>query len=161
MDSKWITGRIVFLNTHILALMMNVYYSAFVVSSLLSAPTQSIHNTRDLIDSSLAFGAEDINYNRPFFEVRKRSPSPLKGVKLIDTLVWQININTHFVGRLNVCLRIFSHSTTGCLFGVRTPIEKKDFVFSKSVQTDRGAHPASCTMGIGDVAGNNAVRTWR
>uniref|UniRef100_A0A0U5A7K3 Putative ionotropic receptor n=1 Tax=Reticulitermes speratus TaxID=60591 RepID=A0A0U5A7K3_9NEOP len=69
MDSKWITGRIVFLNTHILALMMNVYYSAFVVSSLLSAPTQSIHNTRDLIDSSLAFGAEDINYNRPFFEM--------------------------------------------------------------------------------------------
>jgi hypothetical protein len=87
MDSKWITGRIVFLNTHILALMMNVYYSAFVVSSLLSAPTQSIRNTRDLIDSSLAFGAEDINYNRPFFEVRMRSASPLKGVIMIDTLV--------------------------------------------------------------------------
>ncbi|XP_021937956.1 uncharacterized protein LOC110838736 isoform X2 [Zootermopsis nevadensis] len=69
MDSKWITGRIVFLNTHILALMMNVYYSAFVVSSLLSAPRQSIRNTRDLIDSSLTFGAEDINYNRPFFEM--------------------------------------------------------------------------------------------
>jgi hypothetical protein len=77
MDSKWITGRIVFLNTHILALMMNVYYSAFVVSSLLSAPRQSIQNTRDLIDSSLAFGAEDINYNRPFFEVIISSPGSL------------------------------------------------------------------------------------
>jgi hypothetical protein len=68
-DSRWITGRIVLLNTYILALVINVYYSAFVVSSLLSAATQSIRNTRDLIDSSLAFGAEDISYNRLFFEV--------------------------------------------------------------------------------------------
>jgi hypothetical protein len=69
MDSKWITGRIVFLDTHILTLLMNVYYSAFIVSSLLSARPQSIRNIRDLIDSSLAFGAEDISYSRPFFEV--------------------------------------------------------------------------------------------
>jgi hypothetical protein len=56
MDSKWITGRIVFRNTHILALM-------------LSTRPQSIRNARDLTDSSLAFGAEDISYSRPFFEV--------------------------------------------------------------------------------------------
>jgi len=87
MDSKWITGRIVFLNTLILANMMYVYYSAFVVSSLLSAPTQSIRNIRDLIDSSLAFGAEDNHYNRPFIEVKRRSPCPLNAVILIDTLV--------------------------------------------------------------------------
>ena len=87
MNSKWITGRIVFLNTYIMAYMLYVYYSAFVVSSLLSAPTQSIRNTRDLIDSSLAFGAEDNHYNRPFIEVRRRSPGPLNAVVIIHTLV--------------------------------------------------------------------------
>ena len=70
MDSEWITGRIVFLNTHILALMMNVFYSAFIVSSLLSAPPKTIKTVRNLIDSPLQFGAEDINYERGYFEVK-------------------------------------------------------------------------------------------
>ena len=87
MESKWITGRIVFLSNYILAYMIYVYYSAFIVSALLSAPTQSIRNTRDLIDSSLAFGAEDIHYSRPFFEVRIRSTGPLNAVVLIDSSV--------------------------------------------------------------------------
>ncbi|KAJ9573978.1 hypothetical protein L9F63_008636 [Diploptera punctata] len=69
MDSEWITGRIVFLNTHILALMMNVFYSAFIVSSLLSAPPKTIKTVRNLIDSPLQFGAEDINYERGYFEL--------------------------------------------------------------------------------------------
>ncbi|KAJ4446853.1 hypothetical protein ANN_13552 [Periplaneta americana] len=69
MDSQWVTGRIVFLNTHILALMMNVFYSAFIVSSLLSAPPKTIKTTRNLIDSNLQFGAEDINYERGYFEL--------------------------------------------------------------------------------------------
>ncbi|PSN32159.1 Ionotropic receptor 75v [Blattella germanica] len=69
MDSEWLTGRIVFLNTHILALMMNTFYSAFIVSSLLSAPPKTIKTVRNLIDSPLQFGAEDINYERGYFEL--------------------------------------------------------------------------------------------
>jgi hypothetical protein len=33
--------------------------------------------------------------------------------------------------------------------GVRSPTEAKDFSSSHCVQTSSGAHPASCTMGIG------------
>ena len=69
MDSEWITGRIVFLNTHILALMMNVFYSAFIVSSLLSRPAKTIKNTRNIIDSQLHFGVEDLEYLRGYFKV--------------------------------------------------------------------------------------------
>jgi hypothetical protein len=32
---------------------------------------------------------------------------------------------------------------------VRSPAEEKDFSCSLCVQTDSGAHPASCTMGTG------------
>ena len=138
MDSKWITGRIVFLNTHVLALMMNVYYSAFVVSSLLSAPTQSIRNTKDLIDSSLAFGAEDIKYNRPFFEVRRPSQGPLNAIVLIDTFVQSVHIKSRRVDRLIVYLCIFSHSTTARLFGVRTLVEARDFLFSTPIRQALG-----------------------
>jgi hypothetical protein len=33
--------------------------------------------------------------------------------------------------------------------GVRSPAGAKDFSFRLCVQTDSGAHPASCTMGTG------------
>ncbi|KAJ9573976.1 hypothetical protein L9F63_008634, partial [Diploptera punctata] len=74
MDSEWITGRIVFLNTHILALMMNVFYAAFIVSSLLSRPRKTIKKPRHMIDSKLKFGVEDLEYLRGYF---KSSNDPL------------------------------------------------------------------------------------
>jgi hypothetical protein len=36
--------------------------------------------------------------------------------------------------------------------GVRSPAGAKDFSSSLYVQTDSGAHPASCTMGTGGKA---------
>jgi hypothetical protein len=41
--------------------------------------------------------------------------------------------------------------------GVRSPAGAKDFSSSLCVQTDSGAHPASCPMGTGDpFPGGNA-----
>ncbi|PSN32158.1 Ionotropic receptor 75x [Blattella germanica] len=67
MDSKWTSWRIGFLAAFILSMMVNINYGASLVSSLLSTPPKSIKTTRDLIDSQLTFGAEDISYNVPFF----------------------------------------------------------------------------------------------
>jgi hypothetical protein len=39
--------------------------------------------------------------------------------------------------------------TTDWATGVRSPAEAEDFSSSPCVQTGSGAHPASCTMGIG------------
>jgi len=44
------------------------FYSSFIVSSLLISPPKTINNLRQLIDSNLEIGIEDILYNRDFFE---------------------------------------------------------------------------------------------
>jgi hypothetical protein len=69
MDSKWIAWRISFLSAFILSMMVNINYGASLVSSLLSTPVKTIRTTRDLIDSSLQFAAEDISYSVPYFAV--------------------------------------------------------------------------------------------
>jgi hypothetical protein len=47
--------------------------------------------------------------------------------------------------------------------GVRSPAEAKDFSSILCVQTDSGAHPASCTMRTGGPfpGGKSAAGTWR
>lgn len=45
------------------------FYSASIVGSLLMVKPKSIRTVRDLIDSSLDLGIEDIIYNRDFFNV--------------------------------------------------------------------------------------------
>ena len=69
MDSKWVAWRTAFLAAFILSMMVNVNYGASLVSSLLSTPVKTIRTTRDLIDSSLQFAAEDISYSVPYFAV--------------------------------------------------------------------------------------------
>jgi hypothetical protein len=69
MDSKGVAWRTAFLAAIILSMMVNVNYGASLVSSLLSTPAKTIRTTRDLIDSSLQFAAEDISYSAPYFEV--------------------------------------------------------------------------------------------
>lgn len=49
------------------------FYSASIVGSLLMVKPKSIRTVRDLIDSSLDLGIEDIIYNRDFFNVSKCS----------------------------------------------------------------------------------------
>ena len=69
MDSKWVAWRTAFLAAFILSMMVNMNYGASLVSSLLSTPVKTIRTTRDLIDSSLQFAAEDISYSFPYFAV--------------------------------------------------------------------------------------------
>jgi hypothetical protein len=69
MDSKWLAWRTAFLAAFILSMMVNINYGASLVSSLLSTPVKTIRTTRDLIDSSLQFAAEDISYSVPYFAV--------------------------------------------------------------------------------------------
>ena len=69
MDSKWVAWRTAFLAAFILSMMVNINYGASLVSSLLSTPVKTIRTTRDLIDSSLQFAAEDISYSVPYFAV--------------------------------------------------------------------------------------------
>lgn len=45
------------------------FYSASIVGSLLMEKPKSIKTIRDLIDSSLKLGIEDIVYNKDFFRV--------------------------------------------------------------------------------------------
>jgi hypothetical protein len=76
MDSKWIAWRMSFLAAFILSMMVNINYGASLVSSLLSTPVKTIRTTRDLIDSSLQFAAEDISYSVPYFAVSYNSLFP-------------------------------------------------------------------------------------
>ncbi|GFG32486.1 hypothetical protein Cfor_04319 [Coptotermes formosanus] len=71
MDSKWVAWRTAFLAAFILSMMVNINYGASLVSSLLSTPVKTIRTTRDLIDSSLQFAAEDISYSVPYFALNK------------------------------------------------------------------------------------------
>lgn len=73
MDSKWVAWRTAFLSAFILSMMVNINYGASLVSSLLSTPVKTIRTTRDLIDSSLQFAAEDISYSVPYFAVSNSS----------------------------------------------------------------------------------------
>ncbi|XP_021938008.1 uncharacterized protein LOC110838760 [Zootermopsis nevadensis] len=74
MDSKWISWRTALLAACIMSMMVNTSYSASLVSSLLSTPMKTIRTTRDLIESSLQFAAEDISYNVELFAL---NPDPL------------------------------------------------------------------------------------
>lgn len=48
------------------------FYSASIVGSLLMEKPKSIRTLRDLIDSSLRVGIEDIPYNKDYFRVSER-----------------------------------------------------------------------------------------
>jgi hypothetical protein len=45
--------------------------------------------------------------------------------------------------------------------GVRSPAEAKDFSSILCIQTDSGAHPASCTMGTGGPFSGGKARPGR
>lgn len=45
------------------------FYSAFIVSSLLTEPTKTIKTVSDFTKSDLKGGSEDLQYNRDYFEV--------------------------------------------------------------------------------------------
>ncbi|KAL2744579.1 ionotropic receptor 75a-like isoform X1 [Vespula maculifrons] len=57
------SGRIVFLSLFLWGLLLIQFYSASVVGSLLSEPPRFIHTLKNLSDSSLEVGIEDMAYN--------------------------------------------------------------------------------------------------
>ncbi|KAI4490035.1 hypothetical protein M0804_004217 [Polistes exclamans] len=57
------SGRIVFLSLFLWGLLLIQFYSASVVGSLLSEPPRFINTLKDLADSSLDVGIEDMAYN--------------------------------------------------------------------------------------------------
>lgn len=61
--------RLVLLLTLLFSLVLNLFYSAAVVGSLLVPPPKTIRTLRQLIDSPLAVGIEDIGYNKDYLEV--------------------------------------------------------------------------------------------
>lgn len=63
------SGRIVFLSLLMWALLLFQYYSASIVGSLLAEPPRYINTLKDLLESDLAVGIEDIVYNHNFFAV--------------------------------------------------------------------------------------------
>ncbi|XP_046969931.1 ionotropic receptor 75a-like [Vanessa cardui] len=66
--------KIVIFMTFIFTLTLYQYYNATVVSTLLREPPKSIKNLRDLLNSDLKAGVEDVLYNKDFF---KRTKDPL------------------------------------------------------------------------------------
>ena len=97
MDSKWVAWRTAFLAAFILSMMVNINYGASLVSSLLSTPVKTIRTTRDLIDSSLQFAAEDISYSVPYFAVSNNAAlfahfNPLHSCHQIRSEMRSINL---------------------------------------------------------------------
>ena len=99
MDSKWVAWRTAFLAAFILSMMVNTNYSASLVSSLLSTPTKNIKTTRDLIDSSVTFGAEEISYNVPFFAVSIFTKYKLCHLFLTSKMLIDLRGVVHILGR--------------------------------------------------------------
>jgi hypothetical protein len=56
---------------------------------------------------------------------------------------------------------VYDYGLDDRAFGVRSPAAAKDFSCSLCVQTGSGAHPASCTMGIGGPFPGGKTRLGR
>lgn len=61
--------KIVIFITFIFSLTLYQYYNATVVSTLLREPPKSIRNLKDLLNSNLKAGVEDVLYNKDYFRV--------------------------------------------------------------------------------------------
>lgn len=65
------SGRIVFLSLFLWGLLLLQFYSASVVGSLLAEPPRFINTLKDLSDSSLEVGLEDMAYTYDYFDKTK------------------------------------------------------------------------------------------
>ncbi|PSN29963.1 Ionotropic receptor 75y [Blattella germanica] len=74
MESQSVSWRIMFLFILLQVVILNNYYGGGIISSLLAEPEKTIKTLQDLINSPLAMGYEDVNYNRGYF---KESNDPL------------------------------------------------------------------------------------
>ena len=64
-----------------------------------------------------------------------------------------VKLGTVSVGKVDSEMRSqYSDSILPERFVVRTPVWARDFLFPTCVQTDPGAHPASCDMSNGSLS---------
>ena len=64
-----ISGRIVYMSLFLWAMLLYQFYSASIVGSLLAEKPRFIKNIKDLADSNLEVGIENMPYNHDFFRV--------------------------------------------------------------------------------------------
>lgn len=64
-----LSTRIIFLVFVLFSILIYQFYSCFIVGSLLTRAPKTINTLRQLIDSNLHIGIEDISYNLDFFQL--------------------------------------------------------------------------------------------
>lgn len=64
-----LSTRIIFLFFVLFSILIYQFYSCFIVGSLLTRAPKTINTIRQLIDSNLQIGIEDISYNLDFFQL--------------------------------------------------------------------------------------------
>ncbi|THK33136.1 ionotropic receptor 75a [Diachasma alloeum] len=67
------SGRITFLSLFLWALLLYQFYSASIVSSLITAPPRWIKSLKDLTESDLEVGAIDVSFFRDWFKITNNS----------------------------------------------------------------------------------------
>ncbi|CAH2242305.1 jg25219 [Pararge aegeria aegeria] len=74
LDRGSLAMKIIIFMTFVFSLTLYQYYNATVVSTLLREPPKSIRNLKDLLNSNLKAGVEDVLYNTDYF---KRTTDPV------------------------------------------------------------------------------------
>jgi hypothetical protein len=68
-NSKQTAWRVLLLFALVQTVIVNNYYGASLVSSLVGPSQKTIRTVRDIIDSNLKVGYVNVSYNRDFFQV--------------------------------------------------------------------------------------------
>lgn len=66
---RLLSGRVIVVFFLLFSLMLYQFYSDYIISYLLMDPPKRINNLKDLLDSSLKAGCEDILIDRDYFVV--------------------------------------------------------------------------------------------
>jgi hypothetical protein len=69
-NHKWTAWRVLLLFALVQTAIVNNYYGASLVSSLVAPAQKNIRTVQDIINSDLKVGYVNVSYNRNFFQVR-------------------------------------------------------------------------------------------
>jgi hypothetical protein len=68
-NHKWTAWRVLILFALVQTVIVNNYYGASLVSSLVAPAQKNIRTIQDIIGSNLKVGYVNVSYNRDFFQV--------------------------------------------------------------------------------------------
>jgi hypothetical protein len=68
-NHKWMAWRVLLLFALVQTVIVNTYYGASLVSSLVAPAQKNIRTVQDIINSNLKVGYVNVSYNRNFFKV--------------------------------------------------------------------------------------------